>query len=419
MMHPTDVLVVGNGLSGLMAALAAVKRGRSVRVVARGAGALTIGGGCVDLLGSLDGKVVRGDPVEAFPHLPENHPYRLMGAASVREALGFFSEICARNNLDLANRTGENLWVPTVLGTFKPTWFCREGMDRETLRGTDCVCIVHLPWLKEVHAEMVRTELQKQRGMEGRTIVIHPLEPYRASTYRNLTVLDTARYVDTPEGEAWLLSQLLPLGERARRERLAILVPPVLGIVRAAVIRQRLTEALGCPLVEMLAPPPGVGGLRIRKALVAALAKEGVSIVENTHIVEARVEGGRCLGLLAQSPDRKREFAATSFVIATGGFFGGGNRANPGEAHESIFGIDLGAPQEVSEWSAKDIFGPQPYAKLGVRVNARLNAVSSENIPLWDNVFFAGRTLAGYDFVSEKSGNGVALASGYYAGTQV
>ena len=418
-MQPTDVLVVGNGLSGLIAALVAVKRGLSVRVVARGAGALTIGGGCIDLLGSLDGKVVRGDPTVAFPHLSENHPYRLMGTASVKEALAFFTMVCAENNLDFANRTGENLWVPTVLGTFKPTWLCREGMDRETLRAADCVCITHLPWLKEVHAEIVRSELQKQRGLEGKNIIIHPLEPYRAPTYRNLTVLDTARYVDTPEGEAWLLNQLLPLGERAQRERLAILMPPVLGIVRAASIRQRLSEALACPLVEMLAPPPGVGGLRIRNALVGALAKAGVSIVENTHIVKPRVKDGRCHGLFAQSLDRNREFVAKSFVIATGGFFGGGNRATPGEAREVIFGIDLGAPREIADWSAKDIFGPQPYAQLGVRVNARLNALSSERSPLWDNVFFVGRTLAGYDFVSEKSGNGVAVASGYYAGTQV
>ena len=33
------------------------------------------------------------------------------------------------------------------------------------------------------------------------------------------------------------------------------------------------------------------------------------------------------------------------------------------------------------------------------------------------NVFFAGRSLAGYDFATEKSGHGVALATGWKAGS--
>lgn len=419
MMKPTDVLVIGSGLAALTAALSAAKRGKSVRMVTRGAGALAISGGCADLLGYLDGKAVSGDPMDAFPLLPEDHPYRLLGKSAVQEAVDFFVNACAANGLELGNKTGQNLWIPTILGTFKPTWLCPPEMDRETLAKADTVIITRLPWLKDVHAGMVRAVMQKQPRLRGKAFFIHPLKPYQNQTHRNLTALDTARFVDTTKGEAWLLDQLAPLLPRARQERLAVLLPPILGIARATAIRQRLMKSLGCPLVEMLAPPPGVGGLRIRHALLAALAKEDVFIAENTHIVDARVEGNRCISLISEAPDRRREIEAKSFVIATGGFFGGGNRAAPGKACEEIFGIDLGAPPEVADWSVPDIFDPQPYSRLGVRVNARLNAISPDGSTLWENVFFAGRALSGYDFVIEKSGNGVALASGYYAGTQV
>ena len=34
----------------------------------------------------------------------------------------------------------------------------------------------------------------------------------------------------------------------------------------------------------------------------------------------------------------------------------------------------------------------------------------------WQNVFFAGRSLGGYDYATEKSGHGVAIATGWQAG---
>ena len=422
-MKPADVLVVGSGMAGLVAALAASKRGRRVRLVARGAGALAIGSGCVDVLGYLEGKAVQENPLNSLSLLPEQHPYRLVGHASIKDALNFFTATCAESGLCLANESGGNIWAPTVLGTFKPTWLCPPGMNRETLVRAETIAIASLPWLKDVHSGMVRTGLQKQKRLQNKPVIVHEFSPYAGRTHRNLTILDTARFVDTADGERWLTDQLLPLVERARQEALAILVPPILGITRTAHIRQALYSLLGCPLVEMLSPPPGVGGLRIRQALVAALAKEGVYIEENTHIIAAKTESnssiGRCVGLVSQGADRQRVLQARSYIIATGGFLGGGLHAAPGKAHEAIFGLDLGAPDAVTEWSSPDIFSSQPYARLGVRADASLRAVAADNTPLWENVFFAGRSLAGYDPVTEKNGNGVALATGYHAGMQV
>ena len=418
-MKACDVLVVGSGLSGLVAALTAAKRGRSVRIVARGAGALTISCGCVDVLGYLDGQAVKESPLDCLHLLPEQHPYRLTGTGSVKAALDFFAGVCAAHGLDITSATGRNIWVPTVLGTFKPTWMCQPDMDRETLARAETIVIASLPWLKDVHAGMVRTGLQKQKRLQAKPVIIHELRPYTGKTHRNLSILDTARFVDTQDGEGWLVNQLRPLEKRALREETAILLPPIMGITRTALIRQRLGGIVGCHLVEMLAPPPGVGGLRIRQALVSALAREGVYIEENTHIVGANVEGKRCLGLVSQGPDRTRLLEAQSCIIATGGFFGGGLSSSPGLARESIFGLDVGAPKEVALWSSPDIFAPQPYAHLGVRANSRLNAIGADGNVLWDNVYFVGRSLAGYDFATEKSGNGVALATGYHAGLQV
>jgi len=51
-----------------------------------------------------------------------------------------------------------------------------------------------------------------------------------------------------------------------------------------------------------------------------------------------------------------------------------------------------------------------------VKVDNKLRPVDDAGNVLLENVFVAGKTLAGYDYCSEKSGNGVALATAYRAG---
>lgn len=414
-MKPSDVLVAGNGMAGFVAALAAALRGKNVRIAARGSGGLAISGGCVDLLGYVGDTIVTGDPVQAVADLPLGHPYRLVGAEGVREAIAFFTETCARHGLDLRNEGGANHWVPTILGTFKPTYLCPPRSDRDTLAGADRILIPILPWLKDCHAGMAHSVLLKQRRLRDKIFATPLLSPPHGPTHRNLTPLDMARFVDTPDGEAWLQRELTPHATRDAGRKTAVLLPPILGISRSTAIRSGLEDALGCPVLEMLSPPPGVGGLRIREALKSALSKAGVLMMENADIVDARTEGGRCLYLVTDAPDKRRHLEADSFIIATGGFFGGAAVASPGAARDAVFDIDLGAPESVEAWSVPEIFESQPYARLGVRVNERMNPVAPDGSVLWENVFFAGRALAGYDFVLEKCGHGVAIATGYHA----
>ena len=360
--------------------------------------------------------MVKEDPFTAVDALPEDHPYRLVGAEGIREALDFFTRVCRDHGLELCNDGGKNHWIPTILGTFKPTFLCPPRSDRETLAGADIILIPSLPWLKDCHAGMARTVMQEQRRLKNKIFATPVLTPPLGPTHRNLTPLDMARFVDTPAGEAWLSRELSLHVSATAEKKAAVVLPPILGVGRSTAIRKALEKKLGCPILEMASSPPGVGGLRIREALRAALSGAGVVIAENADIVGARTEGSRCRCLISDAPDKRREIEADSFIIATGGFFGGGSIASPGSAREAVFDIDLGAPEAIESWSVPEVFDAQPYACLGVKADRRLHPLGPDGKVLWDNVFFAGRALAGYDFVLEKCGHGVAIATGYHAG---
>ncbi|MDD3315432.1 MAG: FAD-binding protein, partial [Syntrophaceticus sp.] len=61
---------------------------------------------------------------------------------------------------------------------------------------------------------------------------------------------------------------------------------------------------------------------------------------------------------------------------------------------------------------------PTSISQAGVRVNQQLLPVDEDGSVLLENVFCAGRILAGYDPFIEGSGAGVAVSTGYKAAVE-
>ena len=95
--------------------------------------------------------------------------------------------------------------------------------------------------------------------------------------------------------------------------------------------------------------------------------------------------------------------------------------AEPGHVIEPIFNLPVSAPSDHELWANADLFSssPQPFAKIGINVDEKMRPLDADGQVALDNVFVIGRNLQGYDFCFEKSGNGVALASGYQAAMSV
>ncbi len=190
------------------------------------------------------------------------------------------------------------------------------------------------------------------------------------------------------------------------------LIPPMLGVRSNSGIRKIAAETLGCPYIELLSVPPGVAGMRIRDAFVKTLVKMNVEFYENAKIISADVKDGKCASVTLSSTGRETVQTAKAYVIATGGILSGGVLLDQGKAREAIFGLDIPVPANVDEWSEPEVFGKHLISSLGVPVDANLRVRDGSLA----NVFFAGRELGGYDQSAEKSGHGVAVATGRQAG---
>lgn len=413
----TDILVVGSGMAGLMAAIVASGQGKRVTLLSRGCGSLNIGSGCVDVLGYVNGQPVEGQPLEALDSLPERHPYRLVSKEGVEEALKTLCAVSARHGAPLEAAANGNRRVPTILGTLKPTCLTLPSCRGELLETAASALVVSVEGLKDSHPALVTSQLRRYPHLAAVTWHEAHLENPIPGAHRNLSPLDIARYVESPEGTAWLAAGL----RKALRATPAdvVLLPPVCGLSNAA--WEAVAAAVPVPLVEMPTLPPGVGGLRLYTALKSELQARDVDMVENALVTGAECDGKHCAALVAETACGRRRFAAKAFVMATGGFMGGGFLSSPGEARETVFGLPVlqanGSllPARPEDWSDQNIFGNHAFASAGVMVNAAMSPLRIDGTPALNNVFFAGRSVGGYDFASEKSGNGVAVATAWRA----
>ena len=404
-------------MAGLMAAIVACSRGKRVTLLSRGCGSLSIGSGCVDVLGYANGRPVEGNPLDALDALPERHPYRLVGRDGVAQALALLRDVCARHGAPLESSAGGNRRVPTILGTLKPTWLTLPSGRGELLEKAGSALVVSVDGLKDSHPALATAQLRRYPHLAGISWHEAHLENPIPGAHRNLSPLDIARYVESPEGVSWLTAGLRKALRAAPAD--VVLLPPVCGLGDAA--WQAVSAAVPVPLIEMPTLPPGVGGLRLYTALKDELREHDVDMVENARITGADCDGRRCAALVAETACGLRRFAARAFVMATGGFMGGGILSSPGEAREAVFGLPVlqadGAPlpRRPEDWSDRDIFGKHAFASAGVMVDAAMSPQRLDGMPALDNVFFAGRSVGGYDFASEKSGNGVAVATAWRA----
>ncbi|MBI1879319.1 MAG: FAD-binding protein [Chloroflexi bacterium] len=111
---------------------------------------------------------------------------------------------------------------------------------------------------------------------------------------------------------------------------------------------------------------------------------------------------------------RLKPIQAKNYVLATGGFFGGGLEAHQdGRVTEQIFGLLIAAEINRHKWFNKHFISPhgQPIFNYGVKVNQQLNPMNGGGAPLAENLYAVGAILAESEWAHGRTGDGIALAT--------
>jgi glycerol-3-phosphate dehydrogenase subunit B len=412
MRNDYDLIVAGGGFAGLIAALAAAEDNKKTLLITFGAGSLAVGGGIVDVLGADSNARLVLSPFNEFASLPENHPYTLLGVDKIKESLAFFERITREYGYPYISAGDKNTFAVTPIGKLKPTYMCYKGQKPDALKESDDIIILGISGLKDFFPDLLLNGLVRQPLFKDKKFKVITLpSPFHKDW--DLSAFEISSFAAREEGKEWFRKVFT---DNVPKSAVA-LAPPILGIEPDDSLRRELLETHGAVIIETATLPPSVLGIRLRKLLTDLLKAKGVNIIEAAKITGGDVNNKLCSALFTSDNNKLRRYTAKEFIIATGGFFGGGALSSPGKAWEAIFNIAIETPENTEEWSNKKLLGtaPHPFGSFGVKVDKGLRAVDKCGEPILENVRFAGRILAGYDFAAEKSGNGVALATAYFA----
>ncbi|MFW5963567.1 MAG: glycerol-3-phosphate dehydrogenase subunit GlpB, partial [Natronomonas sp.] len=366
----SDVLVVGGGLAGITAALSAAREGADVRLVSHKQSTLSQASGLIDGLGYVpptdshddstamptagrtgtyedrpdpEGPLV--DPFEAIDRLPEDHPYRLVGADALREGLALFDETVEGYR---GGHTDRNALLPTFGGTVKPTARYPESSAAGLASDDRPMLVVGFRSLSEFDARQVADRLEAA----GVPFPVAGVEVEFAAGFREDAKI--TRFAHALDGNE-------ELGGRPARAALAGAVddhldaveggaervgfPAFLGDDAAAEVRADLADHLGAEVFEIPMGPPSLPGLRLADTLYEALDATGARYETGVPVVGRERDGdGRIERLLVDRKGTEVPYAAESVVLATGGLVGKGLDSDREGVREPVLGCHVPHP---------------------------------------------------------------------------
>ena len=367
----TTVLVVGGGIAGYCAALAARRAGAEVTVVARAPGATALYAGAMEVVDDLDA-LLRSEP---------HHPFSRLGMDALRLA----------HELDTA--------VQLLVLALEKAGLKFEGAWRTRGLYADIHGLARPGNL--VPATVAPGELGALVGRRVTVLGVKEIGDYDASsTAQALKELHgveaIAEEVSIPDLP--IAASLTDLyGRRAPQPRSRsslIAYPP--GFTN-----------LPPDGFELLASPPSPHGWRLQQAI-------GLETVR-AEVLSFESKGGAITS--ARAGDRS--FRADAFVLATGHHIGGGLRGGrmPAEPLLELGVFHAGRPVATMGTRLQHMQYLEPAEELrsGLSTDQRLRPLDGDGRVAFDNLHAAGAVLGGYDY-SGPCGFGVPILTGWLAG---
>lgn len=362
-----DVLVIGEGLSGITAASAAASQGLHVMLASMGPGTFVLGTGCVDLEG-LDAD-----------HLGLAE----CGPDKMEEAITFFVELSATAGCAYQGGIRERRLIPTIMGTFQTVSLAPHSLWKGDPRGVTRVVVAGIDTLPGFDADFVAERLSfHSRQMNLDTSYRSAVLKLPENHVHALTTVEVATRVDRdPAYRDALVAALKSVVGDAE----LLIIPGILGMKSGDDDISRLEENIGCAICELPTMPPSVPGMRLLQRFESHLIELGAEICTGFPVQKLCLEKDQCTGIVLDTPGRARRIYADSLVLASGKF-----------SHL----LEDRTLNANPPWRA-------------TQVNQDLQPVNSEGSVVARNLFECGSVL-------EKSiprhGNAIAILTGFQAG---
>jgi glycerol-3-phosphate dehydrogenase subunit B len=425
-MPHADVVVVGAGLAGLVAAARIAEAGAAVTLVAKGHASTHWGSGGLDVAGPAGAAT----PAEGVAHLAGlDHPYSFL-APDVAPSIAWLLERLEAaglpyvGNLDTPIRR-----VPTAIGGTRRVAIV-PAAQAAALRPwePDEVLVIAGPagykdfWPAAIADSLGREAVWMGSDHPGRVTGI-TVDLDGVADRNNLNALHLARRFDDPAQRADDIARFAAAIKKAAGGRPGrVGVPAIVGIAQHAEAWAELVATSPLEPFEIPLVPPSIPGIRLWRVLREIIRAAGGRVQVGEAVARIHVEDGRVTAVEMEAAARSHVIRTEALVLATGGIAGGGLVAtHDGRIVEPLLGLHVDAPGH-EEWLVADALDPagHPIEAAGIPTDGGLRPLAPDGRPApLANVRVAGALLAGQRSIRERCGDGIAVASGWRAANEL
>ena len=409
-----DLVIIGAGMAGMAASLFAGNR--NIDTVQVGiASEIIFASGLLDLMGvhPVEHGTLRRDPWEGIQDLCRDipdHPYAKIPPTIIHDAFEELIAFLNASGLVYVRHERQNAFVLTPVGTIKPSYFIPRTMWNgvQALETREPCLIVDIEGLKGFSARQIVSSLTSHwPGLDHATI------SFPGSRHQGEVYLEPlARSLAIPQTRKALADELRPLLNGAR----FLGMPAVFGIQDSHRILSDIEKRVGVPIFEIPTMPPSIPGLRLKETFESNLPAKGVQRFSQKRVMGVQMDGK---GFEVQIGDTSPEtlIKTRGIVLASGRFLGKGLSADRKQIRETIFNLPVHQPDKRNEWHCYEFLDPagHPVNRTGLVTDDRFRPLDRSGKAAHKRLFAAGSILAHQDWMRQKCGSGLAIATAYAA----
>ena len=402
-----DTIIIGGGLSGLVAGIQLCRKGQKCMIVSSGQSALHFFSGSFEMHSGAE------NPFDAIRELDACHPYSKIGVDNLTDYAENVKNLFKEVGITLKGENDRNHLRLTPLGVLKRAWLTLDEY-------ADIPADADMPWKKvallnvdgflDFHTSYVAAGLA-EHGVECvvGSIKLPELEKLR----ENPTEMRSTNIAKTIS--AGLIGQLAARINEYAKDVDAVLMPAIVGLNGYADVVM-LKEKVDRPLHFLATLPPSVPGIRLQMMLKKHFTKLGGLYMLGDSVTGGEFEDGK-LKTIYTANHGKTGFHADNFILATGSFFSKGLSSTIDGVSESVFGLDVDFAADRADWYEKDMFEKQPYMNFGVKTDECFHVYKDGTAV--NNLYAAGAVLSGANPLKEGSGAGISILSAMHVASTI
>ncbi len=409
-----DLVIIGAGMAGMAASLFAGNR--NIDTVQVGiTSEIIFTSGLMDLLGvhPVEHGTIRRDPWQGIKDLCRDipdHPYAKIPPAIIHNAFEELIAFLKTSGLVYVRHEKQNAFVLTPVGTIKPSYFIPRTMWNgvQAFETKEPCLIVDIEGLKGFSARQIAASFKSRWPSLNHATISFPGSHHQGEVYLE----PLARSLVIPQTRKALADELRPHLKDAR----FLGMPAVFGIQDAHKILSDIEKLVGVPMFEIPTMPPSIPGLRIKETFESNLPAKGVRRFFQKSVMGVEMEGK---GFVVQIGDTSPEtlIKTKGIVLASGRFLGKGLSSDRKQIRETIFNLPVHQPDKRNEWHCYEFLDPagHPVNRAGLVTDDRFRPLDRSGKAAHDRLFAAGSILAHQDWMRQKCGSGLAVATAFAA----